>query len=294
MAGRGPPPSSNPRKRNFVSTWEELPPGEWLDNDEHGTNWYQTNDGDYWHSTDEGYVRWTEDEETTQPENTRREVHSERKDDPEPEEYEDEEEEEVKPKKVKQRRPPPEVGARPGIIGFLASLTILAWTYFGTIPFTEKASARLDGLEEEMDYESAPYEMYEAVYELRIALEKVLELNELVLMIAGLSVLFSILSFTKFTKWWLIPLSLTALLGLLGYAAWLEDGAQTEFVRACNEWTDCQPAIPIWKSNAMIASYCGGIAWIIIGLRVVGALMSRESVELEDYDDDFDFYDFYD
>ena len=272
MAGRGPPPSSGRKKPHFVSTWEELPDGEWLDNDENGTHWYQTNDGDYWHSTDEGYVRWSEDEEYTQQDDAQETVHEKNQDDFEFEE--DEDEEEVKPKKVKPRRPPPEVGARPGIIGLLASSIILAWTYFGTIPFTKKAGSRLDDLEEEMDYESAPYEMYEAVYELRIALEKVLELNELVLVIAGLGVLFSILSFTRFTKWWLIPLSLTALLGLLGYAAWLEDGAQTEFVLACNEWTDCQPATPIWISNAMIASYCGGIAWIIIGLRVVGALMN--------------------
>ena len=41
----------------------------------------------------------------------------------------------------------------------------------------------------------------------------------------------------------------------------------------------------------MIASYCGGIAWIITGLRFVGALVNRESVELKDYDNDFDFYD---
>ena len=38
-----------------VSTWEELPDGEWLDNDEEGVHWYLDNDGNHWHSTDDGY-----------------------------------------------------------------------------------------------------------------------------------------------------------------------------------------------------------------------------------------------
>ena len=44
----------------FVSTWEELPDGEWLPNDENGVNWYQDKDGRYWHSTDDGFKIWNE------------------------------------------------------------------------------------------------------------------------------------------------------------------------------------------------------------------------------------------
>ena len=44
----------------FVSTWEELPKGEWLPNDENGVNWYQDEDGRYWHSTDDGFRVWNE------------------------------------------------------------------------------------------------------------------------------------------------------------------------------------------------------------------------------------------
>ncbi|MGB1827423.1 MAG: hypothetical protein ACPHN0_04335, partial [Candidatus Poseidoniaceae archaeon] len=44
----------------FVSTWEELPTGEWLPNDEHGVNWYQDEEGRYWHSTDDGFRVWKE------------------------------------------------------------------------------------------------------------------------------------------------------------------------------------------------------------------------------------------
>jgi alpha-tubulin suppressor-like RCC1 family protein len=48
------------RQPSFVRTWQELPPGEWLENDENGTNWYQTDDGVYWYSTDVGFRIWEE------------------------------------------------------------------------------------------------------------------------------------------------------------------------------------------------------------------------------------------
>jgi len=43
-----------------VSTWEELPEGEWLPNDENGVNWYQDKDGRYWYSTDDGFRVWND------------------------------------------------------------------------------------------------------------------------------------------------------------------------------------------------------------------------------------------
>jgi len=43
---------------DFVATWEGLPEGEWLENDEAGTHWYLGNDGTHWHSTDDGYQLW--------------------------------------------------------------------------------------------------------------------------------------------------------------------------------------------------------------------------------------------
>ena len=43
-----------------VSSWEELPEGEWLPNDENGVNWYQDNDGRYWYSTDDGFRVWND------------------------------------------------------------------------------------------------------------------------------------------------------------------------------------------------------------------------------------------
>ena len=38
---------------NWVSSWEELPPGEYLPKDEHGTVWFKTNDGQHWFQNDD-------------------------------------------------------------------------------------------------------------------------------------------------------------------------------------------------------------------------------------------------
>ncbi len=43
-----------------VSSWEELPEGEWMPNDENGVNWYQDKDGRYWYSTDDGFRVWND------------------------------------------------------------------------------------------------------------------------------------------------------------------------------------------------------------------------------------------
>lgn len=43
---------------DFVATWEELPPGKWLDTDENGVNWYLGDDGTHWFSSDDGFHVW--------------------------------------------------------------------------------------------------------------------------------------------------------------------------------------------------------------------------------------------
>ena len=50
--------------RNHVSRWEDLPPGDWLANDEYGVHWYRADDGSHWYSADDGYHLW--EEENTQ------------------------------------------------------------------------------------------------------------------------------------------------------------------------------------------------------------------------------------
>ncbi len=42
----------------FVNSWEELPEGEWLPNDENGINWYLDNEGRHWYSNDGGFRIW--------------------------------------------------------------------------------------------------------------------------------------------------------------------------------------------------------------------------------------------
>jgi WD40 repeat protein len=43
---------------DFVSTWEELPEGEWLPNDENGVNWYRESNGQHWYSDSGGFRIW--------------------------------------------------------------------------------------------------------------------------------------------------------------------------------------------------------------------------------------------
>ena len=47
-------------RTDFVSSWEELPEGEWLPNDENGVNWYLDNDGRHWYSDADGFRVWDE------------------------------------------------------------------------------------------------------------------------------------------------------------------------------------------------------------------------------------------
>ena len=54
------PVDASPDKRDHVNSWEELPEGEWLDNDAEGTHWYRAQDGTHWYSTDDGYRVWDE------------------------------------------------------------------------------------------------------------------------------------------------------------------------------------------------------------------------------------------
>ena len=56
----GAPVEGAPVQSDHVDSWEELPDGEWLENDEDGTHWFRAHDGTHWHSTDDGYRVWDE------------------------------------------------------------------------------------------------------------------------------------------------------------------------------------------------------------------------------------------
>ena len=281
MARIGSPSKSSDRRGpRFVKTWEELPPGEWLDNDDEGTNWYQTNDGVYWHSTDDGFAVWNEGQVDSH--NHQGDVKT--YDD---EMYDDDDEEEPTKIVLKSRLEPPEIGKRSGVIGLIVSLVVLAWTFFGTIPATERVSERFYDLQS--GYNGR--EMSQDIDNLNVAYETVIELSQITIFVALFTALLALLSFTKYYKWWFLPLSITALLGLLGYTAWLNDAAQVEWSRACNVWEDCPPAQSIWFDNSMIGAYCGGLGWLIIAISTLFALLGRERIEPDDDDEgDYDFY----
>ncbi|MCH1462038.1 MAG: hypothetical protein L7U25_06755 [Candidatus Poseidonia sp.] len=63
-----------------MSDWEDLPDGEWLENDEHGVHWYLTNDGEHWFSTEDGYRLWVEDGDVPQDEVDESSYHEEEED----------------------------------------------------------------------------------------------------------------------------------------------------------------------------------------------------------------------
>ena len=40
---------------SWVNTWEDLPEGQWLSNDEQGRNWFLDHQGNHWFSDSGGY-----------------------------------------------------------------------------------------------------------------------------------------------------------------------------------------------------------------------------------------------
>ena len=44
---------------NTVSSWRELPGGDYIDPDEEGTNWFRANNGEHWYqNSDETWTKW--------------------------------------------------------------------------------------------------------------------------------------------------------------------------------------------------------------------------------------------
>ena len=44
---------------NTVGSWEDLPGGDYLDPDEHGTVWFRANNGDNWYQNSDGtWTKW--------------------------------------------------------------------------------------------------------------------------------------------------------------------------------------------------------------------------------------------
>lgn len=268
----------NNSSRNFVERWEDLPSGEWLDTDEYGTHWYLANDGRHWFSTDQGYEVWVNKEEKVvkeQPKSQGLQFSWEEDD------YDDEDEDDGVKIKLKKQRLRPDLGALPGVIGVLMALVLLSWTFFFVVPATD---AQIE------EFESSYWPEFSADY------ESVQEFNYIALGILAFIMFISILNLLVKVWWFVMPLCLIALIGILIHTANISTESWNEYERAyfesCEQEFDGCPepdSSSIFFAESMISGYCGGLAFLIIGMRTLGGILNFEYDE-EDDDDDYDFY----
>ena len=269
----------NPHSKNFVKMWEDLPDGDWLDTDEDGTHWYLANDGTHWFSTEEGYEVWVDEEEKKverkQPRSSTITFDWEEDD-------EDDDDDDGVKIKLKKQRLRPDLGALPGVIGVLMALVLLSYTFFFVVPLTE---LQIEIFEE--DYMPD----YAADY------EEVQEFNYIALGILVFIMFISILNLLVKVWWFVIPLCLIALIGVLIYTAnlsteswndyddWYNENCSDEFYEDCGE----SDKASIYLSESMFSGYCGGLAFLIIGMRTLRGILNFEYDEEED-DEDYDFF----
>ena len=261
--------------KNFVEKWEDLPGGDWLDTDEYGTHWYLANDGRHWFSTDEGYEVWVNEEEKKvekkQPKSSRITFDWEEDDD------DDDEEDDIKIK-LKKQRLRPDLGALPGVIGVLMALVLLSWTFFLVVPATDQN-----------------IEIFEADGELGYSFEfeEVQKLNYIALGIMVFIMFLSILNLLVKVWWFVMPLCLIALIGLLVHTANVSTEITNDYYNDCDDefYDNCGdfPEESMFIADAMFSGYCGGLAFLIIGMRTLSGILTFEYDEEED-DEDYDFY----
>ena len=269
----------NTSSRNFVERWEDLPAGDWLETDEYGTHWYLANDGKHWCSTDQGYEIWVDEEEKVVKEQPKPQgiTFSWEEDDDD-----DEDDDDGVKIKLKKQRLRPDLGTLPGVIGVLMALVLLSYTFFFVVPLTE---IQIENFEEEYlpDY-AADY-------------EEVQEFNYIALGILVFIMFISILNLLVKVWWFVMPLCLIALIGVMirtanlsteswtDYDDWYNGNCSDEFYEECGE----SDQVSIYTSESMFSGYCGGLAFLIIGMRTLSGILNFDYDEEED-DDDYDFY----
>ena len=265
----------NTSSRNFVERWEDLPAGDWLETDEYGTHWYLANDGKHWCSTDQGYEVWVNEEEKVvreQPKSQGIKFSWEEEDD------DDEDDDDGVKIKLKKQRLRPDLGALPGVIGVLMALVLLSWTFFLVVPITD-----------------TNIENFEADGESGFAsdFEEVQEFNYIALGILVFIMFTSILNLLVKVWWFVMPLCLIALIGVLIHTANLSTEAMNNYYGDCDPefYDNCGefPEESMFTADAMVSGYCGGLAFLIVGMRTLSGILNFEYDEEED-DDDYDFY----
>ena len=266
----------NNSSRNFVERWEDLPAGDWLETDEDGTHWYLASDGRHWYSTDQGYEVWVNEEEKVVAEQPKSQgiTFPWEEDD-----YDDDEDEDDGVKiKLKKQRLRPDLGALPGVIGVLMALVLLSWTFFLVVPVTD-----------------ANIVNFQADGEPSVAsdFEEVQELNYIALGTLIFIMFVSILNLLVKVWWFVMPLCLIALIAVLIHTANVSTEATNDYYGDCDsdDYDVCGefPEESMFTADAMISGYCGGLAFLIIGMRTLSGIMNFEYDEEED-DDDYDFY----
>lgn len=265
---------------NFVKRWEDLPQGDWLETDEYGTHWYLASDGRHWFSTDEGYEVWVGEEEKA----VKEQAQSPGITFPWEEGYDDDEDDEDDDNvkiKLKKQRLRPDLGALPGVIGVLMALVLLSWTFFFIVPATDSQISI---------FESSYWPEFASDY------EKVQELNYIALGILVFIMFISILNLLVKVWWFVMPLCLIALIGVLIHTANVTTNSWNEYEEVyfedCeSEFEGCsEPDIDsIFLADSMFSGYCGGLAFLIIGMRTLSGIMNYEYDD-EDDEDDYDFF----
>ncbi|MDB2637059.1 hypothetical protein N9Y01_00785 [Candidatus Poseidonia alphae] len=215
MSGRGPPPTMGKRHRNFVPDWESLPEGEWLETDESGTHWYLDVEGNYWHSTDDGYRFWVDEEEVTTSSVTESSS-----------QYEQEDDDEADGEGDEPFMPVPRLGSGTAMLGIGLAFLVMVWTYFITMP-TAKLNIELQSSEAtrlggEM---SAVFLDGLELYQL---------LNIATLVIAVVMIGLAVMTITKKTPWWTVSASNFALLCVLFIASLVAFSSEQKSVDACD------------------------------------------------------------
>ena len=217
MSGRGPPPSVGKRQRNFVRDWEDLPEGEWLDNDENGTHWYLDVEGNYWQSTDDGYQIWVDEEEATTPTVTES-SNQYGQDDGEELDDEDGEDEPL--------GPVPLLGAGTAMLGIGLAFLVIVWTFFITMP-TAKLNIELQSSEST----SLGGEMSVIFLD---GLKLYQTLNTATLIVAVVMIGVGVMTMIKRAPWWAAAASNLALVSLLLIASLVAFSSEKKSFDACD------------------------------------------------------------
>ena len=170
---------------DHVTHWEDLPDGEWLDNDEYGVNWYRAKDGTHWYSAEDGFRVWEEKESET--------IHDEYSYDDEADDF--------KEIPLKKRKRSPKIESFTAVIGVLMASFVLVLTLSGSIP---ENKINIDVLKDT----SSEGE-----------LDKVQTFNYLIVGISGATIIVSYLTMLKASKWWLLSALNIVLIIILMFTA---------------------------------------------------------------------------